>query len=644
MKKKEFAMRLFFFKNIYKMLAKIYKIRRKYERRVLFFTFINTILRVLLFVWRQIIKVAKIVLLSSLKRKLFPIVKKILGYPPQARHYIKKNLDIETFFKTLNYRNVNYVVLRWFENLPHVDHGEDLDILIADQDIDRISDLVTIINNRNQAIDLYSVSGVNGSSYNGASYYPPHLAMSILTSRKYHKNLYAVPDERHYFLSLAYHAVFHKVQNSGLAFVPECPSIKADHDYPLVLEKLALKAGVKLNDINFIKLFEFLKIEKWVPPLDTFRILAMNNIWLHKLLDLYKKKPCSEPEDIMVFIIRHWALENKKIDFIVNKICDARLDLIKIHILSDNQKVLARTYIRGGKWDKGPYPVSGGEPAAIIIVFDYSPQKPSPLVLKKFPFISNQNLTLKYDIRDAINSEMPLWRHTNCIHSANDAAEAWDYIEITIPNQKKNILEEIKKRRLVFSKKYPILETYNNNGTRAKTEKIDYNGQLAVLKTFKIGCERFAEREAFAYETFSKIIDTVPPLLECGSNYIIIPWYNNVLPNLSGWKKRNIIKKHTIDIIRTMRCFYDNNYAIIGFYPGNLIITSEGDLKIIDFEFLYQYKEKPNRFDLCYDWAGVPLGFDGDLPRGTTGKSHTFQNTWKNYMHLRDISLDKLDL
>ena len=81
-----------------------------------------------------------------------------------------------------------------------------------------------------------------------------------------------------------------------------------------------------------------------------------------------------------------------------------------------------------------------------------------------------------------------------------------------------------------------------------------------------------------------------------------------------------------------MRCFYENGYAIIGFYPGNLIITPEGELKIIDFEFIYKYQSVPSEFRLSYDLVGIPTDFDGDLPRGTTGKSHTYENTWRDFL------------
>ena len=35
-------------------------------------------------------------------------------------------------------QEISYAVLRWFENLPHLDADEDLDLLVADSDFSRI--------------------------------------------------------------------------------------------------------------------------------------------------------------------------------------------------------------------------------------------------------------------------------------------------------------------------------------------------------------------------------------------------------------------------------------------------------------------------------------------------------------------------
>ncbi|WP_230850566.1 hypothetical protein, partial [Vibrio harveyi] len=53
-----------------------------------------------------------------------------------VRVYLKPQYTVETFFSELNDRGVKYSVLRWFEELPLVKDGEDIDMLVLDKDFD----------------------------------------------------------------------------------------------------------------------------------------------------------------------------------------------------------------------------------------------------------------------------------------------------------------------------------------------------------------------------------------------------------------------------------------------------------------------------------------------------------------------------
>lgn len=623
-------------KLCHRILRRLYALRKKRERRILFFGITNFTIRAVRKIIRScfsvIEKIALAILPSSLKIKLYPVLKKFSRHRPQARRYIKTGLTIEDFFTELKKRDIQYVILRWFDDLPRINAGEDLDILIADNDISRISDLISDINNNNQQLDIYSVSGLSGTNYRAVPYYPPRLGKVIIEHRIWHKDIFAVPDSKHHFLSFAYHVIFHKGQKSGL---PTAKNIAAfdtgDHDYKADLLRLSKQADISLNDINFENVHAILQQEKWTPELDTLRILSRNDPLLQALLPS-KETHINKDGELLVFVVRQWALDHHKLDFIKAILEENLLDIIDVKILGEDEITRATNLIRGGKWDQGPYPVSGGRPAALIMAYDYAPIPPSDEVRKLYPYVGNANILIKHKIRDQLNAERILFHHTNCIHSADDETEAWHYIEHVLPSKTDHIKDAVKKRRDIFKTDYPVLHIYKANGTRAKTEKIDFNGQIAVKKTFRLGCERFAEREAFAYKTFNPLIDTIPPLLDSGPNHIVIPWYDNILPELSSADKKETIHRHTDGILKTLRCFYDHGYAIIGFYPGNLIITKDNDLKIVDFEFLYPYETKPEKFSHSYDLAGTPKNFDGDLPRGTRGKGHTFQNTWRPYM------------
>jgi len=553
-----------------------------------------------------------------------------------SRQYLRHDINVEGFFKCLNKKNIRYVILRWFEHLPNSEKGEDIDILVEDDDLPAIKEFFSSFNNGKQAFDIYSTSGANGYNFRSIPYLPPNLAKDILRSRVLHNEIYAAPDTRHHFLSMAYHVVFHKAELSGLAYGEDHTvdrnneSTKIDHDYNAILLELAHKANIELTDVNFLALYKILKTNGWLPQLDTMRIMARHSTWVQRQLpptpQLLQTKNSGQ---IIAFIVRDWAIRHDKMNVITSLLRQAFLDVILVHEFNDEEKENATCYIRGGKWDRGPYPVSGGAPAAIIVAYDYNPVCPDEKTLKIYPFLENKHILIKHTVRDYFNAENLLTRHTNCLHSSDSEEEAWDYIQHTIPHLRPSLEAERTKRIRAFETNYPILETYKANGTRAKTQKIDFNGQPAVQKTFRLGCERFAEREAFAYEYFSKRSPLILPLLEKSEHNIIIPWVENKLSGLTQKELKHVLKPHALSVLKAMKMFYEHGYAIVGFYPGNLLLDENEQLYIVDFEFLFKYKSQPSTFWDSYDMAGIPKGFDGDLPRDHRRKGHTYTNTWQ---------------
>mgnify|MGYP006211368535 CR=1 FL=1 len=97
-------------------------------------------------------------------------------------------------------------------------------MLVHDEDVDKVRGLLRprplsakILGRRDLIrCDVYSVSGLRGSSYQGISYYPPHLAEGILERAVRHRSGAMVPSGRDHFYSLAFHALYHKGLRSGL--------------------------------------------------------------------------------------------------------------------------------------------------------------------------------------------------------------------------------------------------------------------------------------------------------------------------------------------------------------------------------------------------------------------------------------------
>ena len=113
---------------------------------------------------------------------------------------------------------MRYAVLRWFETLPSVAPGEDVDILVADEDMPHLRPFLQAyhVPPRTQKFDVYSVSGLPGSDFHTVPYLPADFATRLLDRSVLLRGRFRVPGDQDHFDSLAYHAVYHKGERSGL--------------------------------------------------------------------------------------------------------------------------------------------------------------------------------------------------------------------------------------------------------------------------------------------------------------------------------------------------------------------------------------------------------------------------------------------
>lgn len=163
-----------------------------------------------------------------------------------SRRYIPQSQSTADFLKSLQAQGLSHAVLRWFETLPHVEPGEDIDMLVAD---DHAPAILAKLQQEGpgQPVDLYSASGAHALSWRGAPYLPPHKANQLLT-RRIHGKACDHPAPEDHMASLAFHVVFHK----GSLESP-------DHDYRAAL---GIPPSVTLHDLE-----QQLKRGGWTPSL-----------------------------------------------------------------------------------------------------------------------------------------------------------------------------------------------------------------------------------------------------------------------------------------------------------------------------------------------------------------------------------------
>ena len=574
---------------------------------------------------------------QGINRK-FIVIKIIEHKIPNARHYISPVIGIEKFFKYLEKSQVNYTILRWFDDLPEISPGEDIDMLVADENVEVVE---TFLKDQPGLIpcDIYSVSGLPRTAYKNMAYYPPPLAQKILKGSITFKDYFCVPSPKEHFLSLAYHAIYHKGKSSGIpkSLHDDIPlTYEPEHDYTGILGSLAKSLGINV-EITLEALDAYLASEGWQPPRDTLARLDSKELWLQQSQLSNGAQHKEENFDgLVVFFIRQNALKFEFQDRIVNSLSRGGFNILVEKRLNSQEIERVKNRVRGGNWGRGPWSQSGGNPVIVVVAYDLLPIPPSPVHKANQPNLSNARILFKNKIRNELNNMLPSSEKCNFLHSSDNEQEAWDYLQIAMPDEIDQIKDKITKLRASFITTQPVKQQLSNLGRRSKIELIEYQGSLAVKKTFRPTCERFLKREIFVMEKFSKIRSEIPPLLEYGSNFIIFPYYENIL-RFKRRQSRLLPLQVAKQAIETLCFFYELGYSLIDFHPANLIVDSKTGLKLTDFEFLYKYKTQPESFEKCYDIAGIPDDFDGDKPLDLA--IICYSKMWKPYIGLSLTSL-----
>ncbi len=205
---------------------------------------------------------------------------------PWGTLYVPPQLGVDGFFRALHEAGTRHVVLRWFEDLPHVERGHDLDILVADDAIETVRALLSEWP-RGQRIDFYSETGDAGTGYrprllNNVPAFPPKIAKEILASASVRPGGWGVPGPREHFLGLAFHAVYLKGLKSGLPPDENTPAqFVGSRDYSDVLTRLGADVGIEVEQpVTMASLDAMLSAQGWRPNKDHLASLVPANPWI----------------------------------------------------------------------------------------------------------------------------------------------------------------------------------------------------------------------------------------------------------------------------------------------------------------------------------------------------------------------------
>jgi hypothetical protein len=211
-------------------------------------------------------------------------VRRLLRRPPAfARRYLRRGLSVDDFLGRLTDSGVRYAVLRWFETLPAVEPGNDIDMLVADEDLPYVESLMTPYRpfRLSQKVDLYSVSGRGRTHFGGAPYLPEKLALRVLDGAVLVHGRYSVPSPVDHLDSLAFHAVHHKGEASGLPTRATAPSPAPGGRIGATIDRLARELSKDL-ELSLEGLDRYLDSEGLQPAAEARELLAAERRRLYR--------------------------------------------------------------------------------------------------------------------------------------------------------------------------------------------------------------------------------------------------------------------------------------------------------------------------------------------------------------------------
>ncbi|PFG38847.1 hypothetical protein ATJ97_1335 [Georgenia soli] len=573
----------------------------------------------------------------------FDVVELTTPPRPRTRCYLSEVVGVAGLPRLLDDAGVHYAVLRWFEALPDLAPGEDLDMLVADDDLETFR-AVLAREPGTIPVDLYSESGLPGSDFRGVAYYPPDLARGLLDRATVHASGYRVPAPGDHLASLAYHAAYHKGERSGLPSRLTATAADPEHDYVSALGRVAAAQHVDL-DLTLEGVDAHLQRVGWKPSPDTLRRLAEDNAWLRRRLRHGSASPESGGEEIgshehgahetgghdhgrhenaaeaelpelAVFFVRERAESVLGTADVLSVLAGLEFEVLAADALDPAARARCTRAVRGGNWGRGPFAVSGGEPVRAVVALHYGPRPPDPVVAARYPRLTNSDVLLaKNVLRDHVLAAVGEREAFNPVHSSDDEDEAWEYLAAALPHRLEELAAVVRGRKDAYRTTVPVVSVLSR-GRRAKVELVDNGGGQEVRKTFGAHAVRHLEREVRALRELGAHVPAVPRLLATGENWFSLPYYRNVLRIPDRPDGSLVPLRHARQMVEVLRQVHARGADLIDAKPQNFLLDPEHGLKVVDLEFYHRYDGEPPEFPSIYAFAGVPEDFDGDVPYG----------------------------
>jgi len=513
-------------------------------------------------------------------------------------------------------------------------------LLIADEAAPLVEELSPALST-GPSVNVYSVTGLpgfafqppgQGGGHGQMAVLPPYLARRLLGGSRLDEAGTRVPLELDAFLARAYAAVYLAGYASGLPGLtrpaPEEPPIAARFREDAAALGLSLATPVTLETLDTL-----LADNDWRPPPDMLERIADWNPWIREHFFERDGDAAAYEPGIALFFVRQTAAEDGYESAITMILEDSGFEILQSVPLDGELGERIANTVRGGNWGRGPWPVSGGPPVRIIVAFDVIPQKVGAADQRRHPGLDNARiLTAKEGVRNYLNERLDAGLRFNALHSTDSSRHSVEILE-TLPGvDVAALLALVEERRRDFSTRYAVVRTLTRHGKRAKVELVEYEGTIAVKKTYRHQALRFLEREVAFQEHFAALRPEVLPVLETGTNYFITPYIEDVgaprrilgvtLPRLLGLK-------HVRQLAEFIQFLLAHGYDPIDLTPwNNVLIDRHTGLKTIDFEFVYRDPDGRIVPEKSMCLTGLTDEFAGDYPHGVFYLKNPYATEW----------------
>ena len=223
---------------------------------------------------------------------------------------------------------------------------------------------------------------------------------------------------------------------------------------------------------------------------------------------------------LIIFFIEEKAIKLNVISHLANLIAEQGFYILQQECLSFQQIEIIKSFTI---WRD----ILAKESAILLIAFDFLPVCPNDFQNHNYPTLDNIRVITIEKINNYCQ-ELYSCLDYNLLHSLDNSQQSWELLQLLFPEKISLIKAQIKQLSQLFITHYPVKRNLTSGWKRrSKVELIDYQGNLAVKKTFKPGCERFFKRELFVYQKLSQMRSEIPLLLGYGQSFVITPYYED---------------------------------------------------------------------------------------------------------------------